>query len=279
VETGAVAPPSREENSMGIYDDKVAVVTAGAQGIGEAVVRALSREGAAIVITDIDREGVESLAAELGDRCVGLQADVTKDDDMEHMVATAVSTFGSLDVAFNVAGGTSVRSLLKVTDEEWDRTLDLTLRGTLHAMRHEARAMVASGVGGAIVNVASLNAQVPMFGGASYCVAKSGVDMLTRCGALEWAEHKIRVNTLSPGLVDTQATSFMLQNDRARDALERRIPAGRPAAPAEIAEAALFLGGASASYISGTNLVVDGAWQHAAYPDLRPSSLDRSAGS
>lgn len=129
--------------------------------------------------------------------------------------------------------------------------------------------MITSGVGGAIVNVASMNSTVPMSGGASYCAAKAGVDMLSRCGAIEFAEHGIRVNTLSPGLVETQMTQFILGDRERSRILTDRIPAGRSASPAEIANAALFLGSDDAAYVSGTNLFVDGAWQHAAYPDMR----------
>ena len=123
---------------------------------------------------------------------------------------------------------------------------------------------------GAIVNIASLNAHVPMHAGAAYATAKAGVEMLTRNGALEWADRGIRVNAVLPGLVETPLTRPHFQDPARLDAFRARIPLGRPAQPAEIAGPALFLASADASYVSGASLVVDGAWEVGGYPDMRP---------
>jgi NAD(P)-dependent dehydrogenase (short-subunit alcohol dehydrogenase family) len=235
------------------------------------------REGGSVVVTDVDEGRVTQLAGELGERCVGMAADVTAKADMGTMVEVAVGTFGGLDVGFNVAGTTRVGSLLNMTDEIWDFTFDICLKGVLYSMLSAARQMITAGTEGAIVNVASLNSEVPMFGGSAYFTAKAGVAMLSRCAALEFAEHGIRVNTISPGLVDTRATQFVLENDLARDALTQRIPMGRAASTDEIANAALLLGGPQATYVSGSNLFVDGAWAQTAYPDLRPATLNARA--
>ena len=124
--------------------------------------------------------------------------------------------------------------------------------------------------GGAILNISSLNSEVPMFGGSAYCTAKAGVAMLTKCGALELAESHIRVNAVSPGLTDTPLTSMTKTVPGILDAYNERIPFKRAASPEEIAAAALYLSSDDATYISGVNLFVDGAWATTGYPDLRP---------
>ena len=130
--------------------------------------------------------------------------------------------------------------------------------------------MIASGRGGAIVNIASLNAHVPMFGGVAYSCAKAGVDMLSRNAALELAAKRIRVNTVSPGLTDTPLTAGIKHVAGAQDAFYERIPMRRWGMPEDMAAAALFLASDDAGYISGANLFVDGAWETTGYPNLEP---------
>lgn len=158
---------------------------------------------------------------------------------------------------------------MDLSEEDWDWTVDLCLKGVFLCMKHEARRMVEAG-GGAIVNVASLNAHVPAHGGAAYSAAKAGVEMLTRNGALEWAEAGIRVNAVLPGLTRTPLTGRYFENPEVLAAFRARIPLGRPAEPDEVAGPALFLAGDDASYVSGASLLVDGAWAVSAYPDMRP---------
>ena len=255
----------------GRFEGKVAVVTGGASGIGLATVRRLLAEGARVVAGDLDPHGqLPALAAELGAGFVGLPADVTREADMAALVAAAVERFGGLDCAFNVAGGSRPSYLLDVSEADWDFVLDLCLKGVMLGLKHQARQMAAQGRGGAIVNVASLNAHVPMHAGAAYATAKAGVEMLTRNAALELAEHGIRVNAVLPGLVQTPLTRRHFDNPDALAAFEARIPMGRPAQPDEIAGPLLFLASGDASYVSGASLLVDGAWAVSGYPDMRP---------
>jgi NAD(P)-dependent dehydrogenase (short-subunit alcohol dehydrogenase family) len=144
-------------------------------------------------------------------------------------------------------------------------------------MKHEGKLMANGGRGGAILNISSLNSEVPMFGGSSYCTAKAGVAMLTKCGALELAESNIRVNAVSPGLTDTPLTAMAKQVPGMLAAYNERIPLGRAASPAEIAAASLYLTSDDASYVSGVNLFVDGAWATTGYPDLRPYMMAAAA--
>jgi NAD(P)-dependent dehydrogenase (short-subunit alcohol dehydrogenase family) len=249
------------------YVEKVALVTGGAAGIGEAVVRQLIAEGASVLAADLNSERIGALAKELGDRCVGLRADVAKEEDVKTMVATAVEQFGRLDVAFNVAGSARMGALVDISEEDWRFSIDICLNGTFLCMKHEARQMIASGIRGSIVNVASLNAQVPAWGLASYCAAKAGLEMLGKCGSLEFAEYGIRVNSVSPGLTSTPTTSFM--TPQILDAYLAMIPLKRPAKPEEQAEVCLYVGSDAAPYMTGANIYVDGGWSHNAYPDTR----------
>jgi NAD(P)-dependent dehydrogenase (short-subunit alcohol dehydrogenase family) len=250
------------------YTGKVAIVTAAASGIGEAIARQLVSEGASLTLADINGDRLNVLQEQLGrDRCAIVRSDISRESDVERLVAHTKQRFGKLDVAFNVAGAARMGAILDQSEEEWRYGLDICLTGSFLCMKHEARQMISDGAQGSIVNVASINAQTPCWGLASYCAAKAGLEMLGRNGALEFADFSIRVNTVSPGLTSTPATAYM-GPDLIKAYMER-IPLKRQATAADQAEACLFLGSDSASYITGSNLVVDGGWQLTAYPDMR----------
>lgn len=254
----------------GRFAGKVALVTGGASGIGLAMVRRLLAEGARVVAGDVNEAALAALAAELGAEFAGRRADVTREAEVEALVGFAAERFGGLDCAFNVAGAARPGYLVDLSEADWDFTVDLCLKGVFFAMKHAARRMLTQGRGGAIVNVASLNAHVPMHAGGAYATAKAGVEMLTRNGALELAEHGVRVNAILPGLVQTPLTRRHFDDPDALAAFAARIPLGRPAQPEEMAGPALFLASEDASYVSGASLLVDGAWAVSGYPDMRP---------
>ncbi len=253
----------------GRFQDKSAIVTGAASGIGLAIVRGLLADGARVAGSDINADLLRDVGRELGGHFVGLPADVTKEADAEALVGLAVKTNGCLDLAFNVAGGNRAGYIVDQSEADWDFVIDLCLKGVFLGMKHQARQMMRQ-TGGAIVNIASLNAHVPMHAGAAYSTAKAGVEMLTRNGALEWAERGIRVNAVLPGLVETPLTRPHFQDPARLDAFHARIPFRRAAQPSEIAVPALFLASGEASYVSGASLVVDGAWAVNGYPDMRP---------
>ena len=250
------------------FQDKVAVVTGAASGIGLAITARLRAEGAKVLAADINADRLSALPA--GDDLLAVPTDVTKEADIETMVALAVERFGGLDLAFNVAGGSRPGYIVDLAEADWDHTVDLCLKSVFLGMKHQARQMMRRGRGGSIVNIASLNAHVPMHAGSAYVAAKAGCELLTRNGALEFAEHGIRVNAILPGLVQTPLTRRHFDNPDALAAFNARIPMGRPAQPEEIAAPALFLASGDASYISGASLLVDGAWAVSGYPDMRP---------
>jgi meso-butanediol dehydrogenase/(S,S)-butanediol dehydrogenase/diacetyl reductase len=266
-----------EGQKDGRYAGKVAVVTGGASGIGEAVVRRLVAEGASVVVGDLNAERLALLEDELGDRVATAQTDVREESAVEALVRTATTRFGRLDTGFNVAGLGAGAPLEDLEEEQWSLVVDVCLKGVFFSMKHEARAMLAQGHGGAIVNVASLNSTVPMIGGAPYCSAKAGAAMLSSCGALEWGDRGIRVNAVSPGLVATPLTAMVSDLPAVRQAYLDRIPMNEVGAPEQIAAACLYLGSDDASYVSGINMFVDGAWATSGYPDLRAAFAELAA--
>ncbi len=252
------------------FREKIAVVMGGASGIGLAIGRRLHAEGATVLAADLNRGGLAAAEAELGKGFHGMLADVTHEAHVEAVIAAAVDRFGSVHAAFNVAGGSRPGYIVDLAEADWDFTVDLCLKGVFLGMKHQARQMMRQQAGGAIVNIASLNAHVPMHAGSAYVAAKAGVEALTKNGALEFAEHAIRVNAVLPGLVQTPLTRRHFDNPDALAAFVARIPMGRPAQPEEIAAPALFLASEDASYVSGASLLVDGAWAVSGYPDMRP---------
>lgn len=245
------------------FAGKVAVVTGAASGIGLAIVKRLLAEGAKVVGSDIQP------FPDLGAGFAGIEGDVTQESAAEALVGTAVDRFGLVDAAFNVAGGSRAGYIVDLTEDDWDFTVDLCLKGVFLGMKHQGRQMMRQR-SGSIVNIASLNAHVPMHAGSAYVAAKAGVEMLSRNGALEMAEFGIRVNAILPGLVQTPLTSRHFGNPDAMTAFEQRIPMGRPAQPEEIAAPALYLASDDATYVNGASLLVDGAWAVSGYPDMRP---------
>jgi NAD(P)-dependent dehydrogenase (short-subunit alcohol dehydrogenase family) len=245
------------------FAGKVAVVTGAASGIGQAITKRLLQEGAKVVGSDL--HAIEDHGAAF----IAIQGDVTKEASAEQLVATAVDQFGAVDVAFNVAGGARGAYIVDMTEADWDFTIDLCLKGVFLGMKHQARQMMRQNRG-SIVNIASLNAHVPMHAGSAYVAAKAGVELLSRNGALEFAEFGIRVNAILPGLVQTNLTRRHFDNPAALAAFTQRIPMGRPAQPEEIAAPALYLASDDAAYVNGASLLVDGAWAVSGYPDMRP---------
>ncbi|MBB6637822.1 SDR family NAD(P)-dependent oxidoreductase [Cohnella thailandensis] len=249
------------------FKDKVAIVTGAASGVGYAITNRLLQEGASVVGADLNQERLNALQSELGDRFLGVQTNVTQEDQIAELVEATVRKFGGLHIAFNVAGASKAGIIKNLSEADWDFTVDLCLKGVFLSMKHEALQMAKQG-GGAIVNVASLNAHVPMYAGAAYSSAKAGVEMLTKNGALEMARDGIRVNAILPGLIETPLTAGLLASPDIQAAYLERIPMKRAAKPEEMTGPALFLASDDAGYVNGASLLVDGAWATSGYPDL-----------
>jgi NAD(P)-dependent dehydrogenase (short-subunit alcohol dehydrogenase family) len=242
----------------------VALVTGAASGIGRATAAALVREGAAVVIADIQRATGEAAAAALGaagGSVAFVAADVTR--DAESMTAAAVEHFGRLDILVNNAGIFYPADFLATPFEEWRRAVDVMYFGTYHCAQAAARLMVQQG-GGRIVNISSVNAFLGAPLSSHYNSAKGAIDQLTRCLAVELAPHGILVNGVAPGFVETPMAVVDGVNEHETPDFQafyvrrRRIPLARPAQPEEIAEAVVFLASPRCTYITGHTVVVDG---------------------
>lgn len=250
---------------MGRLDDKVAVITGGASGIGEASVRLFVEEGAEVVVADVQDERGGRLASELGAEYV--HADVTQEDDVEAAVSHAVDVYGRLDCMFNNAGiAGAVGPIESVTVEAFDRTVAVLLRGVFLGVKHAAPVMRAQG-GGSIINTASVAAVRTGYGNHVYSAAKAGVVQFTRSVAMELGEDNVRVNCVLPGFIPTpmiaRARGVPLGEADGKlgvitEAFREAQPIRRPGHPNDIAKAALWLASDDSSFVNGHALVVDG---------------------
>jgi NAD(P)-dependent dehydrogenase (short-subunit alcohol dehydrogenase family) len=249
----------------GICAGKVALVTGGASGIGKATAQALVREGAAVVISDLQLAAGEALASALcaaGGQAQAIVADVR--NDAQHMVDAALAAYGQLDILINNAGIYYPIDFLSADFSEWMRAVEVMFHGSFHCSQAAARVMVAQGRGGRIVSTSSINAFLGAIGSSHYNTAKGAIDQLTRCLAVELAPHGILVNGVAPGFVETPMAIINGINEHQTAAFQefyvkqRHIPLARPAEPEEIAEAIVFLASDRCSYITGQTLIVDG---------------------
>ncbi len=241
----------------GRFNGKVAVVTGGASGIGEATVRRLVGEGAQVMIADLQGEATEQLAAELGAATDAHQLDVTDLAAVEVLMAATVDRFGHLDIVFNNAGISAMGRVDELDVAAWHRVIDVDLNAVFYGCRAAIGHLRANG-GGAIVNTASISGLFGDWGLPAYNAAKAGVMNLTRTLAADHARDGIRVNAVCPGGIETAMTDALVRSRRAQEQYERLVPMARMGRADEIASAVAFLASDDASYITGHGLVVDG---------------------
>jgi glucose 1-dehydrogenase len=241
---------------------KVAIVTGGNSGIGKACVLALAEEGANVVIDYVsDPEATEELerrVVALGDRAVGVEADVSRVPDLQRLIETAVSSFGRLDIMVNNAGIETRTSILDTDEHQYDAVLGIDLKSAFFGTQLAARQMIAQGGGGRIINMTSVHEDWPMPGNTPYCLAKGGMRMLTRTAGVELAPHGVLVVGVGPGAVDTPINAQTEADPAALQRLQAAIPVGRLARPEEVAQVVAFLAGDGASYLTATTIFVDG---------------------
>jgi NAD(P)-dependent dehydrogenase (short-subunit alcohol dehydrogenase family) len=249
-------------------DGKVALITGGGSGIGKGIAAWFIREGARVMLADISEENLAAAQQELGSASAAIKMDVTVEQEVEQGVAAAVQKFGRLDVLVNSAGTGGMSAIVDTPVESWDDVIGVCLKGTFLCIKHAASQMIAQGNGGAIVSIASLNSRQPAEGMAAYCSAKAAMEMLTKVAAMELGAHKIRVNAISPGLIDTPLTNPMFGMPGVLEGFLENTPLGRYGTTDDIAAAALFLVSDDASWITAETLLVDGGAVTRRYPDL-----------
>jgi NAD(P)-dependent dehydrogenase (short-subunit alcohol dehydrogenase family) len=238
----------------------VALVTGATGGIGDAVVRRLASEGAAVVVTDVDAERCEKLADEVGGGALWLALDVTDESAWQAAVDRVVTRLGSLSVLVNNAGIAAMGTVETETQDTWDQVIAVTQTGVWLGMKHGGAAIERSG-GGSVVNVASIFGTVGGFGAQfSYHAAKGAVRLMTKNAALHWAKRGVRVNSLHPGFVETPRSRELWRGTPRLAAMIEGTPLGRLGAPEEVAAAVAFLASDDASFMTGSELYVDGGW-------------------
>jgi NAD(P)-dependent dehydrogenase (short-subunit alcohol dehydrogenase family) len=244
--------------------ERVAIVTGAGRGIGRAIALAMAREGSRVVVSDVNEEDCRGVVGEIEEgngKGLALRCDVSSKTDVDNMLQRTIAEFGRLDILVNNAGILNFKSFIELTEQDWDKTLGVNLKGQFLCAQAAAKEM-ANNKWGRIVNIASIS-----HGGcgiafpeiAHYTASKGGVVALTEALALELTPKGINCNAICPGAVDTDMTKGMKGTSQL-DQVLHRIPKGRMAKPEEIADLAVFLASAESEYISGASIVIDGGW-------------------
>jgi len=244
--------------------DKIAIVTGARRGIGRAIAVALAREGANITVSDISQEDCRDVVNEierLGRKGLALKCDVSSSHDVDDMVGKTVAEFGRVDILVNNAGIISYKPFLELSDEDWDKTLNVNLKGQFLCARAAAREMVKN-KWGRIINIASISSggcgiAYPLI--AHYTASKGGIIALTEALAVELTPKGINVNAICPGAIDTDMAKGVKESGQLAQLLTR-IPKGRLGQPEEIGSLAVFLASEESDYVSGAAIVIDGGW-------------------
>lgn len=241
----------------GKLDQKVSVVTGAGSGIGEGIVEEFVREGARVVAVDISGKQ-EDVAKRVGGDCLPVHADVSKSEDVQRMIESAVSHFGRLDVLCNNAGIDGAVALTgDYEEDEFDRVFQINGRGVFLGMKYGLQRMLENG-GGTIVNTASMASMVAFPGMSAYCAAKGAVAMLTKNAAAEYSKKNIRVNAICPGPIRTEITNTLPPD--LIEGVVNATPMGRYGTPSEVGKLAVFLASADSSFITGETILIDGGY-------------------
>lgn len=239
-------------------ENKVAIVTGAASGLGRAIADTFIAEGAKVIYTDI-QASVPDLKLD-GDKSYYFQCDVSKPESVADLIREADKLFGRLDIMVNNAGIGDSNGLLDTTNETWAKILGINLFGVFYGARAAGQYMKEKGIKGSIINTSSILGTVGLPGAVSYCTAKGGVVQLTHAGALDLAPFGIRMNAVAPGFIATNMTKGVLMNNDFKTLVETNTPLGHVGEPNDIAQAVLYLASEDSKYVTGTILHVDGGW-------------------
>src|SRR5262245_56084289 len=247
-------------------EGKTAIVTGGNSGIGKAVVLALAAEGANVVIDYVSHpeatEDLEKQIAALGERAIGVEADVSKVADLERLVKSAVDAFGSLDIMVNNAGMETRTGILETPEKGFDLVIAVNMKSAFFGTQLAAKQMIAQGTGGVVINITSVHEDWPMPGNIPYCLSKGGMRMLTRTAGVELGPQGVTVVGVGPGAVATPINKDTMDDPEKMKTLDAAIPLARMAKPEEIGSVVAFLAGDGASYLTATTVFADGGIMH-----------------
>lgn len=245
--------------------NKVALITGARRGMGKAHAMALVKYGAKVAVTDINKEECQKVVDEIkkqGGEAIALKLNVTKKEEVKKAVSQTVKKFGRLDILVNNAGVAEFKSFLKITEKDWNKTLDINLKGQFLCSQAVANQMKKNG-GGAIVNITSVamgQQGIGFSNMAHYCASKGGVAGLTEALAVELAQFNIRVNCVAPGIIETPMIDSIKADPKGFKAMLNKIPLHRSGRPEEVGELVAFLVSDSSSYMTGSAVVIDGGW-------------------
>ncbi|MEK9135058.1 MAG: glucose 1-dehydrogenase [Patescibacteria group bacterium] len=245
--------------------NKVAIITGARRGMGKADALLLAKAGAKVVVSDISKDDCEKVVEEIkkaGGEAMAVQCDVSKKKEVDDMVKQVINKWGKIDILINNAGICQFKSFLEMAEEEWDKTLDINLKGYFLCAQAAAKEM-AKNKSGVIVNIASIamgQQGVGMPGIVHYCASKGGIAAMTEALAVELAPFGIRVNAIAPGIIDTPMVSGAGLDQKAIEGMLTRVPLRRMGKAEEIANPVLFLASDDSSYMTGATIVVDGGW-------------------
>ncbi len=243
--------------------DKVAIITGARRGIGFGVAQEMAKEGAKIVISDIDQKECENacktLTKKYHTKTLAVKCDVSKKEEVENLINQTIKKFKRIDILVNNAGIVKFGPLIGKTEEDWDLTLDINLKGVFLCTQAAAKHMIKQ-KSGKIISIASIAGFVGFDNISDYCASKGGIVTMTKEFALELAPHNINVNAIAPGIIQTKMTKSMLEDKKTKESLLAQTPLGRVGTPEDIGKAAVFLASNDSSFVTGHTLVVDGGW-------------------
>lgn len=242
--------------------DKIAVVTGGSRGIGKAIVLELARHGADIVIADVLLKDAEQTAKEISNlkrKVMVVKTDVSRKKDIDALIKRTIAKFGKIDIFVNNAGIYRVGPTEQLNEAEWDKVIDINLKGYFLCAQAAGKEMIKQKSGN-IINISSVAGIGGFANSAAYCSSKAAIILLTKALAVEWAKYGIRVNAICPGAIKTAMTDPLMKDKAFQQMIKQRTPLGRVGNAEEIAAGALFLATKASSYVTGHALVIDGGW-------------------
>lgn len=245
--------------------NKVAIITGGRRGMGRTHALTLAKAGAKVVVSDISQEDCEKVVEEIknaGGEAIAVKCDVSKKKEVDQMLKKTIEQWGRIDILVNNAGIADFKPFLEMTEEDWDRTIDVNLKGYFLCVQAAAKEMIKQKKG-TIVNIASVamgQVGVGFSTLAHYCASKGGIVAMTEALAVELAPYNIRVNAISPGLIQTPMVDPLTQDPKEMEKMLTRIPLKRAGDPQEVSNLVLFLASEESSYMTGSCVVIDGGW-------------------